>query len=286
MKFIYLADTHIGGSDDKGYRQQSRYVSRISELMDCLAEWIRKQGDVAFVIHGGDMVENTSMENIRYASELFRKLSCPVYLSLGNHDLTSDDSVDYWLTGASDFFPGNSVDFSMSQQGVDFHFSTCHWGNKAYFWDPAEKQLPHLLPSQFQEMRRYETSAKPLVLITHSPIFGLPSEQSGLENQFHSPEGEFSAIMQKKTVELPAVMVLGAHNHMNMNIEMNGVNYVTVSAFTETPFEFKLFEITDTRLSMKTVSLASDLNFKSDYCLDRKYVQGRSCDRFIERRLK
>ncbi|MEI6424028.1 MAG: hypothetical protein WCP55_17560 [Lentisphaerota bacterium] len=36
MKFIYLADTHIGASDDKGYRQQLRYVSRISELMDCL----------------------------------------------------------------------------------------------------------------------------------------------------------------------------------------------------------------------------------------------------------
>jgi predicted phosphodiesterase len=286
MKIIYLADTHIGGSDNEGYRQQPRYLSRISELMKCLAEWIRKQEDVDFVIHGGDMVESTSLENIKYASELFRKLPCPVYLTLGNHDLTSDDSVDYWLNGAADLFPGNSADFSISRQGVDFHFLTSHWGSKPYFWDPAEKQIPYLLPSQLQKIERYEASSNPLVLITHSPIFGLPSEQTGLENPLHPPEGAFSEIMLDKTNGLPVKMVLGAHNHMNMNLELNGVNYVTASAFTETPFEFKVFEITGTRLSMKTVSLASELGFKSDYCHDRKYVQGRPCDRLFERFLK
>lgn len=286
MKIIYLADTHIGGSDDNGYRQQPRYLSHVSELMDCLCEWIRRQKDIDFVIHGGDMVESTSLENIKYATNLFKKLPCPVYLALGNHDLTLDKAIDYWLNGAPSFFPGNSTDMSISHQGVDFHFLTCHWGCKPYFWDPSEKQIPYLLPSQFQEIERYKDSSNPLVLITHSPIFGLPSEQTGLKNPLHPPEGEFSEIMREKTNGLPVKMVLGAHNHMNMNLELDGVNYVTVSAFTETPFEFKVFEIAGTRLSMKTVSLASELGFKSDYCLDRSYVQGRPCDRLFERLIK
>ncbi len=78
-------------------------------------------------------------------------------------------------------------------------------------------------------------------------------------------------------------MVLGAHNHFNMNIDSDGINYVTVSAFTETPFEFKLFETGGRALSMKTVSLASELNFKADYSFNTTFVQGRPCDRSFEK---
>ncbi|KKR04422.1 MAG: hypothetical protein UT30_C0008G0044 [Candidatus Uhrbacteria bacterium GW2011_GWF2_39_13] len=286
MKFIYLADTHIGGSDSEGYRQQPRYLLHISELMECLAGWIEKQKNIDFIIHGGDMVDSSSAENIDAALKFFRQLPCPVHIALGNHDLTSDDAVGYWLNKAPEYFSGNSVNFPFSHDEMDFYFLTCHWGKKPYFWDPAEKQIPYFSASQLEALRKYGTVSKPLFLIVHSPVLGLPCEQSGLKNPLHLPEGDFSMTMRKIADELSVKAVLGAHNHMNMNVELDGVNYITVSAFTEAPFEFKLFEVTETKLSMKTISMAAEAGFKSDYNFDKTFVQGRLCDRFFERDLR
>ena len=46
-------------------------------------------GPVDFVLHGGDMIDSTREEHIDRAAEMFR-LSVPVYLCLGNHDLTGN----------------------------------------------------------------------------------------------------------------------------------------------------------------------------------------------------
>ena len=55
---------------------------------------------------------------------------------------------------------------------------------------------------------------------------------------------------------------------------------VTVSAFTETPFDFKVFEIgKNGSVEMKTVNLASEVSFPTRYDFDKTYVQGRPCDR-------
>ena len=183
-------------------------------------------------------------------------------------------------------FLENSVDFPLTHTGIDFLFLTSHWGNKPYFWNPKEEQIPYLLSSQLEELKTPGKTSTPMVLVTHSPIFGLPCEQTGMSKPLHPPEGEFSEIIRKKTEGLPVKLVLGAHNHMNMNVEMDGINYVTVSAFTEMPFEFKLFEITETALSMKTVSLSAEVNFRSDYCFDKTFVQGRLCDRSFGKKLK
>ena len=73
--------------------------------------------------------------------------------------------------------------------------------------------------------------------------------------------------------------VLGAHSHVNMKREINGVNYITVSSFVETPFEFKLFEVTSDSVSMKTHNLLDRIDFRADYNWDNTFVQGRACDR-------
>jgi len=286
MKFIYLADTHIGGSDTKGYRQQPRYLSHVSELIGCLAGWIAKRKDVDFVIHGGDIVDGADSQNIDIAIELFRKLPCPVYPVMGNHDLASSDAVGHWLEKGNGFFPENSMDFSLSLDGTGFYFLTCHWGKKPYFWDPAEEQIPYLSGPQLEKLKGYGSVSSLMFLIVHSPVLGLPCGQTGLKDPLHSPKGDFPAMIRGLAEELHVKVVLGAHNHMNMNVELNGVNYVTVSAFTETPFEFKLFEVTGTSISMETLSMEGELGFGNDYCFDRTFVQGRQCDRSFKRSIK
>lgn len=283
MKFIYLADTHIGGDDNDGYFQQPRYISRISGLMECLAQWIDVRRDIDFVIHGGDVVEEANVTNIVLAAKLFRKLPCPVYAALGNHDLTSHKSLSLWLNLATDFFPGNSADFHLVYADTALEFLTSHWGKKPYLWMPEEPQVPYLLPEQWERLiSGGEHHHAVSVIVTHAQVFGLPCAQTGMELPLHPSAGNFSALMQDNLNKSQIRLVLGAHNHMNMHVKLDGVHYVTVSAFSESPFEFKVFEFKDNKLSMQTIALSGIAGFRSNYDFDKTFVQGRLPDRFFE----
>ena len=278
MKFLYIADTHIGGSDTNGYMQQERHLTHFDELITIFAEWIAGQGDIDFVIHGGDMLESSSLENISAAAKLFKKLPCPVYCTLGNHDLTEDDSIANWLSQAPEFFNDNSVDFSLLCDKVKFDFMSSHWGKKTYCWDRDENQIPYLLKNQTDKLGA-EGDFQYKILVTHAPVFGLPCEQTGFDEALHPPAGDFSNVIHELTLKHRLLLVLGAHTHMNMHLCKDGVHYVTASAFSEMPFEFKVFELNSDVFSMETVSLADKIDFKTNYNFNKTYIQGRSCDR-------
>lgn len=70
---------------------------------------------------------------------------------------------------------------------------------------------------------------------------------------------------------------------MNMRIARGNVEFVTVSALIETPFEFKLFEVTRQSINMSTVALAPIVTFANDYDNAKAYVQGRAADRSFRR---
>lgn len=44
MKFLYMADTHIDGSDIMDYRQQERYLKYVDELIDIFCEMDQTTG--------------------------------------------------------------------------------------------------------------------------------------------------------------------------------------------------------------------------------------------------
>jgi len=284
MKFLYIADTHIGGSDTKGYTQQERYLKHFDELIDVFAEWIEQQGDIDFVIHGGDMVDESSLKNVVEAGRLFKKLPCPVYFTPGNHDLTENDSVEKWLSETPDFFNGNSLDFSFCRNNVKFDFVSCHWGTKAYFWHPDEAQIPYFQADQ-TDLLEAGGDFKYKVLVTHAPVFGLPCEQTGLDEALHPPAGDFGSVIHELATKHGTLLVLGAHTHMNMHLCKDGVHYVTASAFSEMPFEFKVFDLNDKSFSMETVSLAEKMSFNGNYNFKKTYVQGRTCDRSFKETL-
>ena len=63
-------------------------------MLECLDKWIQSHPGIDFVLHGGDMVDLATVENIRAARDLF-SLSVPVYLCLGNHDMTDAARAGY-----------------------------------------------------------------------------------------------------------------------------------------------------------------------------------------------
>ncbi len=277
MKFIYLADTHIGGRDDEGYRKQPRYLGRFQEILDCLKRFIAESGDIDFVLHGGDMVEETTEKNILAAVEYFNGLPCPTYLTPGNHDLTRHDSIELWLKKAPEFFPGKNVDFRLSQDGVQIDAVMSNWGDVPAYWNPEEPQIPWLSNECIEQVSQISETCLARIIVTHAPVYGLPPEQHGGEGQLHPPLGDFTEKIGKAAKQAP--LILGAHNHMNMAFKIHNRYYVTTAALSEMPFEFKVIEANSRSLSMQTVSLNSMVSFRGEYDFNSTCVQGRKCDR-------
>lgn len=281
-KFLYISDTHLG-ANPMGYQQQQGYPERLPELLETMEEWISATGDIDFLLHGGDMVDAATEVNIQTAADLFH-LSIPVYLCLGNHDLTHEKSLDMWLGLAPRLFKNQAPEYTVETDDCVLHVIPNHWEETPYFWgsrQDAQFSADQLTQLKIDVEKRPETAH---IISTHSPTIGLPIEQTGFPEPHHSPPESFQTQLMELTAERQQIQsVLGGHNHMNMHLEIDAVNYVTTSSFPETPFDFKLFEITPTAISMSTPSLFDRMGFRGEYDFDRTFVQGREKDRSFTR---
>ena len=278
MKFIFMSDTHFGAAP-MGFQQQTGYPEQLCELVGLLKNKIKEYGDIDFVLHSGDIVDSTTKANITGASKLF-ELPVPVYLCLGNHDVTETNSFEQWLMYGSRFFGDSNPDFSIAKDNVMIHVMPTHWETTPFYW--ATRQDAHFLPEQIARVEKLleDYPEKIHVLCTHSPVLGIPQEQTGFDYSYHYPGDEFRDVVFAIAKKYPAVkLVLSGHNHVNSHIKAENVHYITASSFSETPFEFKLIEITDDKIEMQTVSLASEVSLKNEYNYNKTLVQGRSKDR-------
>ncbi len=276
-RFIYLSDTHWGTAQ-MGYCQQPDYAQNLPQILAALEQWIAKNGAVDFVLHGGDMIDSTSGENIQRAAELFR-LSVPVYLCLGNHDLTCANALEMWLELAPPFF-ADGPNFSVETDDCLLHIAPNQWGPEPYFWNGVQE--PHFLAEQQQFLRAAleRVSEKVHLFSTHSPVCGVPTTQTGFEEPYHNPPEDFAAGISELThTRAHLACVLGAHSHINSHVERDGTHFISSSGFAETPFDFKLFEIEDGRVTMSTMNLLPQVDFVAEYDFDKTFVQGRKVDR-------
>jgi hypothetical protein len=282
-RFVYLTDTHIGARE-LGYQQQHRYADNLPELINNLDAWIQ-QNEIDFVLHGGDMVDQVSIESIRCAMSIF-SLSVPVYLCLGNHDMTHPEAAEIWLREAPDFFLDNKLQYDIITPDVFIHVVPNHWVEKAYYWD-GYTQHPHFSPEQDNRWRGAVLAAgeKTLILCTHNEVAAVSPVQTGFTEPYHVPEPSFTQHIRKWIKQTPSLRcVLSGHNHINTSntLDTSATRAVTASAFSEVPFEFKVLDITSNQLSMRTVSMMNACNFAVTYNFDKTFVQGRLIDRAFE----
>ena len=279
-RFAYMADTHWG-TREMGYQMQRGYPAELPRILEALEAWLAEGDGVDFVLHGGDMVDRGDEGTIAEAGEVF-DLSIPEYLCLGNHDLTELESADRWTELAPDLLGAGGHDHDIETDDCVIHVTPNQWGDSPYHWQ--DEQRPHFLESQLERLRRRLATRPDAVHIisTHSPIRGVPEGQTGHPEPFHSPPAPFASLVADLCVQHPQIRcVLGAHSHVNMCVEEAGVYYVTASSLAESPFEFKLFEIEDGDVAMRTISLLDRVGFDAAYDFDRTFVQGRERDRAI-----
>jgi hypothetical protein len=187
---------------------------------------------------------------------------------------------------APELFRENKLDFSLWRDDCAIHMVPTQWCGTAYFWNNELNE--HFLREQVSalEANLAKSQALPHILVTHGPVLGLPTDQTGFDTPHHPPCEPFTGSVLGIADRNPSlVCVLSAHTHCNMHVKVGRVHYVEVSALPETPFEFKLIEVGEGTLTMKTLSLVSNLNFRAEYDFTHTFVQGREKDRGFEEKL-
>ncbi|MCU0521399.1 MAG: metallophosphoesterase [Anaerolineae bacterium] len=289
-RFIFLTDTHLGATNDVGYTQQPRRADQLPALLALLDAWIvrdaavqRSRGGepISFVLHGGDMVDDATPESVRAAGSTFR-LSVPIYLALGNHDVTRRDSAEVWLTEARRFFPEGGFVTTLEGDSWILHIIPTQWCDTRYLWE--QEQRPHILAEHLASLER-SLAAHPdalHLLCTHGEVLGVPPDQTGRREFYHAPLPAYTATVADLLQRYPQLRgVLGGHNHINTHGSVHQAHVVTGSAFVETPFEFKVVDVSGAGWSMRTVALLPQVPFRAEYDWDRTFVQGRACDRTV-----
>ncbi len=263
-KFLYLSDTHFG-KEPNGFQQQQSYPERLPEILGALKHEVDRRGDIDFILHGGDMIHTASDADILAISKMF-DWEVPVYLCLGNHDLTSPEALERWMELAPQFFKDGLPVYSIETPDFILHVAPNHWGEKDFHWETCQD-------ARFSEAQMAALSLKlnsrpqlPHFLSTHSPVFGIPVVQSGLKEPIHVPVESFTRqILSLAEMHPNLCCVLGAHTHLNMRVEHQGVEFVTVSSIIEAPFEYKIFEVTEGNIRMSTCRLGSGCGFDYRY---------------------
>ncbi|MBN1248134.1 MAG: metallophosphoesterase, partial [Anaerolineae bacterium] len=242
-RFIFLTDTHLGAANDVGYTQQPRRADQLPALLALLERWMLRDGarrgatPISFVLHGGDMVDDATPETVCEAATMFR-LSVPVYLALGNHDVTRRDAAEFWLTEARRLFPDGGFVTTLKGDGWMLHVIPTQWCETPYLWEQA--QHPHFLPEHLARLEQALAAHPDTVhlLCTHGEVLAVPPEQVGSRDAYHAPLPSYTETVTDLLRRYPQLRgVLGGHNHINTHGVVRQAHLVTGSAFVETPFE-------------------------------------------------
>ena len=281
MRFIYLTDTHIG-ANPVGYHQQPAYPEKIAQLLDVLSNDISHES-VDFVIHGGDMVDYCQPDVIQFANEQFT-LPVPTFLCLGNHDLDRKDALDVWMQHAPNLFVNASPNFKIIRDSFVIHVVPNQWEEGyEYYWNESGAQFPHFTNMQVKQLIKTieKHPDKKHIIITHSPVFGMDKEQSGLDEVLHNVPAQFQQTFKNLVNTYPNIkMILSGHSHFNTIKQIEETLFVNVSSFVETPFNYKVIDITDEWINIETRQIdRNKLDFTPMYNKERAYVQGKNKDK-------
>lgn len=282
VRFIYLTDTHIG-ANPIGYHQQPAYPKYTKQLLQLLQLKIKAKS-IDFIIHGGDLVDYCEPEIIKSAEKLFNQLSVPTYLCLGNHDVDRADALNIWLKNAPNLFVNRSPNYEIITSTSIIHVVPNHWNPESeFYWEELGVQEPRFTNSQIEQLSNNieKHPNKTHIIVTHSPIYGMSAKQSGLPEILHKVPESFQNKMDNLINHHPNVkLVLSGHSHFNTIKQTKQAAFVNGSSFVETPFEYKIVEVTDTYLKIDTHAIDfKKLEFNFEYNQERAYVQGREHDR-------
>ena len=260
MKIAYFTDTHLGAAAED-WRQQPRWVGGVPTLTRRLRLWLDEH-DVEIVIHGGDVVHAATFPQVQLAAALMGALGRPVFVTLGNHDLTGRESFQQWqdmaaqqrwLTVVDAHLPLDECDVvTMNNRWATAEGTGMYWplGTRPYHEAIGEEQL------QWLDAVLSSDAAKPAIVAVHAPIHPLPPELTGTEGLYKVPDAEYAAAMQVVLDRHPRVrLVLSGHCHVTFAQRRGGRVDLTTASLSEAPLQMRLIDVRDGAIDVTTHTL-------------------------------
>lgn len=286
-KFIHITDSHWGVDATKfntvNYHIQQGYPDQAQEIVDALCRYIEKE-EIDFIVHSGDITDDGSVQQIELCKKLFANIPVPLYLCLGNHDVMDLEARTRWLEKAPEFFPGDSVDFTVQTDDCHLHFVPNQWtpGASDYYW--KDVQHAGLAPQQLEFLQTALAKNRDVYhcVVTHSPVHAIDEGQMGPAMGRHAANDDFIAHFARLSEQFPHLrVVISGHSHHNMYVNEHDCHFVSTSALLESPFDCKIFNFNNAAktIDMYAHSLAADVSFATSYDHNKNYAQGRMWDR-------
>lgn len=278
-RFVYITDTHLG-SNEHGHQMQPRYLGHDEKLFDGLARWL-KQHDVSFVIHGGDIVEHGTREEIEYASQLCDRLDVPVYVSLGNHDLMLSDSMDNWKnlgrTSHGPMLPEGKDCFAIDVGPVVIVVITHHWHSELdHRWILEDGQDVRI--GQRQEdtlLSLLGDGNRPAIAATHMLLNPISAAQRNAEEPLYPPPPTYLESWQRIAAARPNLrLVLAGHNHTHTHFDHGNFISCSTASYAERPAQLRLVTIDDEKIHVETHTLAGALDLPTELLADSAWSIG------------
>jgi len=279
-RFVIIADTHFfaprPGLQDKLYWNRV-LQSRSAEIAQALVDTITHL-EPDFVIHCGDFTGICDMDNFEFGCRVMDQLACPWYAVLGNHDT--------WYPGVRDAFsaqldlPPGRCYYARDLAGMRFLFlDVAHWTSAQGVTLPyLDRDLydsgqilgmgPTLPQLEWLDSELSQSCDRPAVLVSHAPlgfkeVYPLATLPRGRAVQ-KSPTSlvDYMGDMLLRD-ELRQIIrrhrhvkaALAGHWHINDVTLDDGVVYCQTASLREYPFDLRLAQVFDDRLSVSTVPL-------------------------------
>lgn len=215
LYFVHISDSHIGPTVDFSLQGHRPYpcAQRVVEVINNLPQ----RPD--FVIHTGDVVEETSSKAYSLAAGIFGQLEAPLYLVKGNHDSAKGLRRH--------FSQGPREELSDHPEQISYAFEI-----KGYRFLVLDARGPvaidpqGLLPGSQLEVasREAQPQGPPLVIFIHYPV--LPLNSSWMDQRMLIQNGR---LLHQALLPAQARLrgVFHGHVHQPMQTFRDGILYVS-----------------------------------------------------------
>jgi len=225
VRFAVITDIHFG---TLGYSKEgilAKLGTRAPRLLRAFVRRMNKEVKPAFVVQMGDIIEdktpNADRVHIREAIQILKGLRCPLYHTIGNHDLRNITLKTFKdLTGIKNSY------YSFDAGGIR---------GIVLFSDDRNKKKPVISPAQCRWLaRNLKGCALPTIIFLHH---SLGEEVAGNVWFAHLPHR--ALVQERKRVRKMLAMsgdvrtVVSRHLHWNKKETFTDIPYFTIQSLVE-----------------------------------------------------
>lgn len=280
---LFLTDTHIGAGST-GFQMQPRCPHLLQPAFESLKRLTRAQ-QAGLVVHGGDLTELGTPEQIAQGVGLLAALDVPTAMCLGNHDLTTPESAGAWKAAA----PAAGIELAdrvITCGGWDVILLNTHWareGDSRLLWTYEQRGVETLTDDQLSwlDAELAQRPVRPAVVVTHVPPDPLPPRLTGQAKPIHAADQRYAARLESVLNRHHRVkLVLAGHCHVNCATQREGRLHLSTSATLEPPFEVRVIRLAPRSAIVETIPLLP-MTAEIQWLSQQAWISGQVCDRTI-----